>query len=254
LALTGGPLASFAYRFTITAFEWLSPILPDLPWILKTVLGVALPVLGLFIFTESMSPHFLVRKGLINRREMRPSGSDKREGSGGIIVLIVSILLVWGSVGLLGFKPMVVASGSMTPILNVGDIAITVSTPPKELSKGEIISYYSEGLSAPIIHRVTNIYSNAGDTFIVTKGDANNAEDAPFSASSREVFKTILILPKIGWVSIFLKEASSTAVVTFNTNLFASISVICVIGISVIFTYHIYSNQPSVRLRRRLNR
>jgi len=211
LAFAGGPLASLTYRLSITAFEWLSPILPDLPWILKAVLGVALPILGLFIFTESVGPHFLVRKGLMNRRELRSIRKDKGEGPGWIVVLIISILLVWGSMGLLGFKPMVVASGSMTPALNVGDIAITVNTAPEELTKGEIISYYSESISAPIIHRVVNLYSRNGDTFIVTKGDANNAEDQPFSASSRDVFKTILVLPKLGWISISIREVGGKA-------------------------------------------
>ena len=211
LAFAGGPFASLAYRWSITAFEWLSPILPDLPWVLKTVLGVALPVLGLFIFTESMGPRFLVRKGLMNRRELRSIRKDKGEGPGWIVVLIISILLVWGSMGLLGFKPMVVASGSMTPTLNVGDIAITVSTTPEHLTKGDIISYYSESISAPIIHRVVNLYSKNGDTFIVTKGDANNAEDQPFSASSRDVFRTVLVLPKLGWVSISFKDIASKA-------------------------------------------
>ncbi|HLC01853.1 MAG TPA: hypothetical protein VJK02_02345, partial [Anaerolineales bacterium] len=32
LALLGGPLASIAYRGALQAYEWTSPILPDLPW------------------------------------------------------------------------------------------------------------------------------------------------------------------------------------------------------------------------------
>jgi signal peptidase len=209
LAFTGGPFASLGYRLTITAFEWLSPILPDFSWILKTALGAALPVLGLFIFTESANKQLLVRKGLISRRELRLSSRTKKGELGWFIVLVVSITLVWGSLGLFGPKPEVIASGSMTPTLNVGDIVIVTPTTSKDLVKGEIISYYREDLSAPVIHRVVNLSSQGGDLLITTKGDANNAEDVPFSASSREVFKTILVVPKIGWVSIFLKEIPS---------------------------------------------
>ncbi len=46
LALLGGPLASIAYRGTLLAFEWLSPILPDLRWTVAAFLGTLVPALG----------------------------------------------------------------------------------------------------------------------------------------------------------------------------------------------------------------
>ena len=254
LAITGGPLASIAYRWTITAFEWLSPILPDLPWILQTVSGVALPILGLYIFTESLSPQVLARHGLIDRNELRTRRSKGREDLGWIIALVFSILMVWGSMGMLGFKPMVVLSGSMIPTFNVGDIAITVNTPSTELNEGDIISYYSEDISAPIIHRIERIYDKSGETYIVTKGDANNAEDSEISVSSREILKTAFVIPKIGLASIFIKESGQTVTDFIKNNTVTSTVTICITVICVIFTYHIYINQPGVRLRRRLGR
>ena len=49
LALIGGPVASLAYRSPILAFEWLSPVRPDLVWGVTALLGSAVPTLGYFV-------------------------------------------------------------------------------------------------------------------------------------------------------------------------------------------------------------
>jgi signal peptidase len=56
LALAAGPLASIAYRGVLLAFEWLSPILPDLPWIGAAFVGVLVPVVGVALLNHQAEP------------------------------------------------------------------------------------------------------------------------------------------------------------------------------------------------------
>lgn len=68
-----------------------------------------------------------------------------------------------------------VTSGSMWPILKVGDLAFITAPEPDDLKVGDIIVFeHKDGLS---IHRVVRV----GWDSITTKGDANTAEDNPIS-------------------------------------------------------------------------
>jgi signal peptidase len=253
LNIMGGPLASIAYRWVLYAFEWLSPILPDMPWLLESVVGSLMPVVGIFLLTNTLERHKLVRLGVMKRNEAKVKSDLKKELKG-VVPIFVLVILMWGSVGLLGFKPTVIASGSMRPALEVGDVAITVPIKTEDLKTGDIIRYFRSDESILIIHRVVSIDNQGGNTLIVTKGDANNARDLPFTASSTEIYRTVIIIPKIGWVSLALRNISSdTSIATLLTP-FNALCLISVTLILVIASYFIYYNNPHVRLRRRLGR
>ncbi|MGB9676633.1 MAG: signal peptidase I, partial [Candidatus Bathyarchaeales archaeon] len=126
-------------------------------------------------------------------------------------------IAVWSTTGLLGFTPTIIASGSMTPTLNPGDIAIIVAAPAKTIKIGDIIQYRTTA-EAPTIHRVIDKYESAGLTWFITQGDANNAPDEPIN--ERQVTgKVIAIIPQLGWVSIYLKEFAAQTYNFFTTTL-----------------------------------
>jgi len=55
---------------------------------------------------------------------------------------------------------------------------------------------------------VIDKYEAGGTTWFVTQGDANNAPDNP--VNERQVMgKVVLTIPKLGWVSIYLKEIAA---------------------------------------------
>jgi signal peptidase len=168
-------------------------------------------------------------------------------------IAITALILLWGSTGLLGFQPSIIASGSMRPTLEVGDIAVTVQTRPENIKVGDIIQYWRQGETAPIIHRVIQIERAGGITYIVTKGDANNAPDEPITVT-QTVGKVVLIIPKIGWISIALKTAISTAASYIQNNFAVAITLIGLASAYSAFRIHKFRNQPLNKLRRRLGR
>jgi len=79
LVLVGGPVASIAYRGTLLAFEWLSPIQPNLEWIVTALLGSIVPILGLLVIRSQLLPK-LASKREAQHQEAPSSASRARVG------------------------------------------------------------------------------------------------------------------------------------------------------------------------------
>ena len=62
LALVGGPFSALAYRGTLAAFAWLSPVVPNLRWPTAALLAVGNPFLGWLIVSERVEQERLKRQ------------------------------------------------------------------------------------------------------------------------------------------------------------------------------------------------
>lgn len=94
-----------------------------------------------------------------------------------------------------GYGAAIVMSGSMSPALEVGDLVIVKEvseeggTSQEDLSVGDVVIF--EDGDSFVIHRV--IEKNESEKILTTKGDYNNAADAPVSFSQVKgvLFKSI---------------------------------------------------------------
>ena len=195
-ALTAGPLAAIAYRGVIQAFWWFCPILPDLPWAFKGLIGTALPIIGL-----------VVANSLYPTKPRHGQTRLAREGSmaGWIITTIVAVAIIWFAVGLFPFHPALVASNSMTPTMNVGDVVIITKVPADVIKTGDIIQFRKEE-KVSVMHRVVEIRETSGAKLFITKGDANNEADTEPVIPENVMGKAIFTIRKIGWASIVVKS------------------------------------------------
>ena len=246
LALLGGPVASIAYLGTLKAFEWLSPILPNPTWTIKALITTLIPAIGFSIINQTVSPLKLMQLGIISRSEATGKIRKGKKPSPltWTAIAVIAVILIWGSTGLLGFQPSIIASGSMRPTLDVGDIAITVQTRPETIKVGDIIQYWKQGEPAPTIHRVVEVYKAGDTTYFVTRGDANNAPDDPISPT-RTVGKLIFTIPKLGWISIALKTATAKIFAFFSANTLLAYTILTIsILTASIYTIHVYKRPP----------
>ena len=78
--------------------------------------------------------------------------------------------------GFFGIKPVAVLSGSMENAIMTGDLILIKNTDPLTLEKGDVICYLEFGQA--VTHRIVEIVQEAGEPAYITKGDANNTEDA----------------------------------------------------------------------------
>ena len=76
---------------------------------------------------------------------------------------------------LFGYRCFSVASGSMEPTLQIGDLIITKEKSKKDIKVGDIISF--KDVDSTITHRVIKVISQNGEILYQTKGDNNNVSD-----------------------------------------------------------------------------
>jgi len=210
LALISGPIASLAYRAPLQAFQWFSPILPDLPWGYTALIGVMAPTIGFIAINMATTRKDLTKAGIPTPRIRTPKlRKSQKSTKGWLAISIFLVLAVWTSSGLFGFYPSIIASGSMTPTIDVGDIAITVSTDPSKIQIGDIIQYWqNEEMN---MHRIVEIRQTESGEQFITKGDANNVPDSTPVLADQIRGKLIFSIPKLGWASIAFKEFFANA-------------------------------------------
>ena len=116
---------------------------------------------------------------------------------------IFGVSLLWLNSGLLGVRTFLIRGGSMQPILKAGDVVIVKPCDPENIQIGDIILFNNS--EKWIMHRVIDIKRSSGALEFTTKGDANKIADQPITL--RQVNgKAVLKIPKIGWLSLYLKK------------------------------------------------
>jgi signal peptidase I len=85
---------------------------------------------------------------------------------------------------LLGYQTSTMLTGSMAPLINAGDVVVSVPTAVSSLKTGDIITYGIPAEDRRVeTHRIIEIIRNDdGTTAVRTKGDANNGAD-PWTAT-----------------------------------------------------------------------
>lgn len=104
----------------------------------------------------------------------------------------------------MGYKMMVVLSGSMSPTFDPGAVVFVKETKTTELAKGDIITFKKDS-NIFVTHRILKVSKQDGKPVFKTKGDNNNAADPDLVESSKVEGKVISWIPYIGYVFQFLK-------------------------------------------------
>ncbi len=196
LVFLRGPVPSLIFLGTLEAFNWLSPVIPDLQWITAACVGILTPV---FMFT-SMQSMFDVES------KQRRIGDVKKEGIASfIITILLSVGIVWFAVGVFPVYPSVVVTGSMEPMIYPGDVILVKKTTDiKEVQIGDVMLFERDNIK--ISHRVTQIITKDGVPNYRTKGDNNNAEDVELVSPQQIRGEVIKVVPNVGWPTLLIKS------------------------------------------------
>jgi len=122
----------------------------------------------------------------------------------GIAIMVVVVVMMFPLTvpKVFGLKLYNVMSGSMEPLYKEGGVVYVKPASASEVELGDIVSYItSSGTNIVTTHRVVDI---TDDGKFITKGDANNVEDAEPVIASRIVGKAVFYLPILGAVSNFI--------------------------------------------------
>ncbi|HEU5461924.1 MAG TPA: signal peptidase I [Nitrososphaeraceae archaeon] len=129
-----------------------------------------------------------------------------------IAIIVIGVVLIWFAVKVVFNvdNPFyVVSSGSMIPVLNVGDILIVKDGNTfNSLKVGDIIVFNRpQGGDRVIVHRIIEISDRFGEKVIVTKGDANDGiiPGTDFPIREKDYIGTLAYtVPKVGLVLKYL--------------------------------------------------
>ena len=163
-----------------------------------------------FLFSPRKRSKSLKFIGFVYKKREKVIISSKKNKRSKIIYTI-AILLIVIMVGLTSgyfkYQAIVIATGSMTPNINKGDIVIVEKLNEKEilnLKKGEILVFHRE--DKIVVHRIYEVYSSGYETFFKTKGDHNESPDGYLIETSEVIGTVKFKIRYIGYPTVALNE------------------------------------------------
>ena len=205
-AINSNYLPAIIYEIGTNLYLWLSPILPNAPWIMVAIVDSVIPLISfLYIrYDKNKMDRFRTKDKIKN--------SDPRN----IIPLTICIILaIWFAIGIFPIKPVAIASGSMQPELYVGDVVIIKKCNSNDVEEGDIIEYQMEGYT--VIHRVKHKNQKNGKFTFITQGDNNNTEDSEPVSEEQLIGKVIFKIRFLGYPAIWIHNLSVQEQVDVDT-------------------------------------
>ena len=127
------------------------------------------------------------------------------------VMFVQSYMLKSSSPGIFGFRPLAILSGSMSPKIKYGDLILIKSAQAGSIKKNDVITYrLNENIL--ISHRVVEVIGSNGSAVFKTQGDANNVSDSALVSAKQILGKCVLVIPYLGYVSIFGSSPQGGAV------------------------------------------
>lgn len=191
------------YRLFMELPTYILPIFTAFGNYVWSIIYIAFPLL---VFTRI---YLMFSK--INKKTIIKSNYKSKEKVESLLrVIIVSILFVVVGLtcGFFKYQLIVIASGSMEPIIYRGDTVLVKKISDdekKNLQVGEIIVFKKD--NKIIVHRIYSIIESGNEKFIKTKGDNNKSPDNYLVELSDIIGTTNNVIKYIGYPTVWLSEA-----------------------------------------------
>lgn len=136
-------------------------------------------------------------------------GSARRLIGGAALALsggALTILLIVGLGMALGFRALIVRSGSMEPTVSTGDVVVTRLVRPSAVSKGDIVTFQDPSRAGELVtHRVVKTRRDGDVVSFVTRGDANSGQEEWSVDADGTVGAMAFRIPKAGYLLAWLR-------------------------------------------------
>lgn len=184
------------YRLVMDVYGFVVPVIPDFGEYLTSLVLISLPIL---IYINSFT--------IIDERNKRTNHIFVKSNFSllDIPTFIFFAVLAGLISGLFPHYMIGIGSDSMMPKINKGDAVILKKTNGEtSLKKNDIIAFENSG--RVVVHRITKINKKDGKTYYITKGDANNSNDANPVLSTQVKGVVKMKIPLIAWPTVWLSE------------------------------------------------
>lgn len=206
LAWTCGLFPVLLYRLLPEAVQWVLPNLPKTGWLLKMMVGVVIP---LFTFLA-------LQQAAVSKEKSRSHGRRRAEGSRAqpvvwsMLLVVLSVMFSF-MLGLLPYRPLVIATNSMLPAIHAGDVVVIEPPKPGHLQVGDVVSYRLEGHI--IVHRVKEVTTMGDQQRFIFKGDNNDSPDALSVTPEQILGRVVYVVPYVGLVSLAIKSVENPSAI-----------------------------------------
>ena len=144
-----------------------------------------------------------VQGGARRKREKIGEGRGRRVVRGAQLALVGAVSLAAVSMlalVLVGYRPLVVRSGSMVPTFRVGDVAVADWIDAQYLRPGDVVSFRDGERGESITHRVRAVHSDGAVIAVETRGDANRKSEYWTARPNELVGRVVGRVPGVGTV------------------------------------------------------
>lgn len=160
----------------------------------------------------------------------KTKGADKRHKIGTIIgvvlclvlipMLVVNLTLIAKSLtspGQVpdagGVVPLIVMTDSMYPQIQSGDLILCRVEEAEDVEVGDVIAFFDPAGSGSVVsHRVQEFYTQDGEIYFITKGDANNIQDSKPVPAKNLVGTFWKRFPGLGEAALFMQSTTGIIV------------------------------------------
>ena len=184
------------YSLIIGLFNYLIPIIPDASEYLVSITKILLPLIILYRI-------YITIKNESDEEISRDY--NKKDYISLVVAFIIVATLVYFSSGYFTYYTIAIASGSMSPAIEKGDIVVVKKTNDYEsINNGDVIVYdYHDHL---IVHRLVKKVKVEGKYYFYSKGDANKDEDNYVIEEDMIIGTAKTRIPYLGLPTVWLNE------------------------------------------------
>ena len=187
---------SLIYVLIIKLYPYLLPIIPNPNEYIYSIIFFLLPIVILFKLRKWLT---------MDRVNEEVERSRKKQLWPYIPLTIIVITLVYFVSGYFKYYAVAIATGSMVPTINKGDVVIVNQQfTEDDLETGAVIAYKYGG--KVIVHRINDLIKKDKTIIIYTKGDANNDIDGWKVTPDMIIGIVKKKVPAIGFPTIWLNE------------------------------------------------
>lgn len=173
LSVKVGFKPNMVYRYLMDIPKYILPIIPNFGAYVESIIYIAFPILVFIIIYNNLKK--------VDRKVNKIIKSKKSKRTIITYYIIIPLLIITVALtsGYFKYQAIVVATGSMSPNINKGDVVVVKRLSDNEIRNlkiGDILVFNRE--NKIVVHRIYKIYSSGDEIFFKTKGDNNNAPDS----------------------------------------------------------------------------
>lgn len=188
------------YLMVLNLYKYFLPIIPNPNEYLYSIIFFILPILILINLNNWL------KKDKTEALVLEHKHSAKLKIACEFPIIIILIVMIYFVSGYFKYYAIAIATGSMVPNINKGDVVIVNQQfKEKDLKIGKVIAYnYND---KAVVHRIYKEVQTDKELIIYTKGDANNNMDEYKITTDMIVGIVDAKIPFIGYPTVMINEA-----------------------------------------------